>query len=175
MDAYNGSDAVLRGQRVQLWDASLYKSNQQWSLEAAEFHVETATADLGPLLISDGPSGWTTVPYVQIQMQIFYIKVGNNKLIQQIVTRVEASQTIPNIVGSQVFVNSIYDEVGGIVYRQGEYMQREAGAEGITFYVFRRPINRLFTGSVEIECRFEVGNTAHTFPPKVCTATYALK
>ena len=174
VDANNGSDAVLRGQRVQLWDSSLYKTNQQWSLESAELHVVTAAADLGPLLISDGPSGWTTVPYVQIQMQISYIKVGNNKLIQQIVTRVEASQTIPNILGSQVFVNSIYDKVGGIVYGQGEYTQREAGAGGITFYVFRRPINRLFTGSVEIECRFEVGNTAHTFLPKVCSATYTL-
>ena len=57
-------------------------------MESAELHVVTAAADLGPLLISDGPSGWTTVPYVQIQMQISYIKVGNNKLIQQIVTRV---------------------------------------------------------------------------------------
>ena len=41
VDANNGSDAVLRGQRVQLWDSSLYKTNQQWSLERTQLTLST--------------------------------------------------------------------------------------------------------------------------------------
>ena len=159
---------------MQLWDASLYQTNQQWSLEAAEPISRVTVYEFPPFLISNGLNSLTTVSGVRCQVQITYLKAGKYRYIQDIITTVNAPQFAPNLLGNIVYANSVFDKVGDTVYQGGQYLQRSTDIESTVYYTFKRPVNKIFTSPVSIQCRFEIGNKAYSFPPKICNANITL-
>ena len=116
----------------------------------------------------------TTVSGVRCQVQITYLKAGNYRYIKDIITTVNAPQFAPNLLGDILYANTKFDKVGDTVYQGGQYLQRSTDIESTVYYTFKRPVNKIFTSPVSIQCRFEIGNKAYSFPPKICNANITL-